>query len=116
MFIVYAVADPDHSLAQIEKTIDQVIQSFIDEPVAAADLNRVKQNLIADAIYAQEDLKTLAYIYGQSLATGLSTDYIENWETEIEKITAHDVQEAARYVFNRNASVTGYLMKPIEQE
>lgn len=116
LFIIHVVAAPDQPLQSIESQVDSILQSFVSNPVSEADLNRVKQNLIADTIYAQEDLKTVAYIYGQALATGLGTDYIEHWQDHIKEVTAQDVQDAARYVLNINSSVTGYLTKTKEQQ
>lgn len=115
-FVVHAVAKPGKSLDSVESAMDEVVHSFITTPVSDADLMRVKKSLVADAIYAQEDLKTLAYMYGQALASGLSTDYVEEWQDHINNVTATDVQEAAKYVFNPSASVTGYLQKTQENK
>lgn len=115
-FVVHAVAKRGKSLEAIESAMNEVIQSFITTPVPEEDLLRVKKNLVADAIYAQEDLKTLAYIYGQALASGLTVDYVEHWQDHINAVTAKDVQDAARYVFNPSASVTGYLQKTQEDK
>jgi zinc protease len=83
---------------------------IIQNGVKAQDLERAKKSAIAAAIYAKEDLKTLANYYGVSFVLGLGTGYVENWERDIGAVTAQQVQEAAAYVFDKNKSVTGYLL------
>ena len=56
--------------AQIEQVVDEVISDIGQNPVRAEDLERVKTQLIAEAIYAQDNQATLARWYGGALTTG----------------------------------------------
>src|SRR6202051_4017064 len=58
--------------AQIEQVFDKVLLDIGQNPVRAEDLERVKTQLIAEAIYAQDNQATLARWYGGALTTGLS--------------------------------------------
>src|SRR3978361_249347 len=58
--------------AAIEQVIDRVISDVIQNPARAEDLERVKTQLIAEAIYAQDSQATLARWYGGALTTGVS--------------------------------------------
>ena len=62
---------PASSSPQIEQAIDGVIADVAQNPVRAEDLERVKTQLIAEAIYAQDNQATLARWYGGALTTGL---------------------------------------------
>jgi zinc protease len=97
--------------AQIEQVIDEVISDIGQNAVRAEDLDRVKTQLIAEAIYAQDNQATLARWYGGALTTGLSIEDIRSWPDRIRAVTAEQVREAAQKWLEKNRSVTGYLIK-----
>jgi zinc protease len=97
--------------AQIEQVIDRVISDVIQNPAKAEDLERVKTQLIAEAIYAQDSQVTLARWYGGALTTGLSIDDIRSWPDRIRAVTAAQVRAAAEKWLDKKRSVTGYLIK-----
>jgi zinc protease len=96
---------------QIEQMIDEVISDIGQNAVRAEDLERVKTQLIAEAIYAQDNQATLARWYGGALTTGLSIEDIRNWPDRIRAVTAEQVREAAQKWLDKKRSVTGYLIK-----
>jgi zinc protease len=53
----------------------------------------------------------LARWYGGALTTGLSIEDIRSWPDRIRAVTAVQVREAAQKWFEKNRSVTGYLIK-----
>ena len=71
----------------------------------------VKTQLIAEAIYAQDNQATLARWYGAALTTGLSIDDIRSWPDRIRAVTAEQVRAAAQKWLDKKRSVTGYLIK-----
>src|ERR1700716_4277685 len=97
--------------AQVEHGIDSVISDVGQNPVRAEDLERVKTQLIAEAIYAQDNQATLARWYGGALTTGLSVDDIRSWPERIRAVTADQVRTAAQNWLDKKRSVTGYLIK-----
>ena len=36
---------------------------------------------------------------------------VQDWPDVLEAVTAEDIMQAAKYLFNREASVTGWLMR-----
>ncbi|MGZ5877049.1 MAG: M16 family metallopeptidase [Bradyrhizobium sp.] len=97
--------------SQIEQVIDGVIADLAQNPVRAEDLERVKTQLIAEAIYAQDNQATLARWYGAALTSGLSIEDIRNWPDRIRAVTAEQVRAAAQKWLDKKRSVTGYLIK-----
>ena len=95
----------------IEQVIDRVISEVETNPIPAEDLERVKTQLIAEAIYAQDNQATLARWYGGALTTGLSIDDIRSWPDRIRAVTSEQVREAAQKWLDKKRSVTGYLIK-----
>ena len=77
----------------------------------AEDLERVKTQLIAEAIYAQDNQATLARWYGGALTTGLCIEDIRSWPDRIRAVTAEQVRAAAQKWLDKKRSVTGYLIK-----
>jgi zinc protease len=95
----------------VEPIIDNVIADVVRNPIPAEDLERVKTQLVAEAIYAQDNQATLARWYGGGLATGLSVEDIRSWPDRIRAVTAEQVREVARKYLTKERSVTGYLIK-----
>jgi zinc protease len=88
-----------------------VIADIAQNGVHAEDLERVKTQLIAEAIYAQDNQATLARWYGGALSTGLSIEDIRSWPDRIRAVTAVQVRDAAQKWLDKKRSVTGYLIK-----
>jgi zinc protease len=110
-FTISASPKPGVEFSQIEQVIDGVIADVGQNPVRAEDLERVKTQLIAEAIYAQDNQATLARWYGGALTTGLSIDDIRSWPDRIRAVTAEQVRAAAQKWLDKKRSVTGYLIK-----
>ena len=110
-FVITASPKPGVEFAQIEQVIDGVISDIGQNPARAEDLERVKTQLIAEAIYAQDNQATLARWYGGALTTGLSVEDIRSWPDRIRAVTAEQVRDAAIKWLDKKRSATGYLIK-----
>src|ERR1700742_3100414 len=110
-FVVAAVPKAGVEFAEIEQAFDKVIWDIAQHPPAAEDLERVKTQLIAEAIYAQDNQATLARWYGGGLTTGSSIEDIRSWPDRIRAVTAEQVRAVAERWLDRKRSVTGYLIK-----
>jgi zinc protease len=110
-FMISVSPKPGVEFSQIEQVIDSVISDVGQNPVRSEDLERVKTQLIAEAIYAQDNQATLARWYGGALTTGLSIADIRSWPDRIRAVTAEQVSAAARKWLDKKRSVTGYLIK-----
>ena len=69
--------------AQLEDGIDAVLDDVIQHGITADELDRAKNRLIADAVYAQDNQATLARWYGAALATGQTVDMVRGWPDRI---------------------------------
>src|ERR1700704_1345956 len=110
-FSISVSPKPGVEFAQVEQAIDGVISDISQNTATAEDLERVKTQLIAEAIYAQDNQATLARWYGGALTTGLSIDDIRSWPDRIRAVTAEQVRDAAQKWLDKKRSVTGYLIK-----
>jgi zinc protease len=110
-FMITVSPKPGVGFGQIEQVVDRVISDVAQNTVRAEDLERVKTQLIAEAIYAQDNQATLARWYGAALTTGLSIEDIRSWPDRIRAVTAEQIRDAAQKWLDKKRSVTGYLIK-----
>jgi zinc protease len=110
-FAISAAPRPGVSFAEVEQAVDDVIAGIAQNPIRAEDLERVKTQLIAEAIYAQDNQAVLARWYGGALTTGLSIEDIRSWPDRIRAVTAEQVRAVAQKWLEKKRSVTGYLIK-----
>jgi zinc protease len=110
-FQISASPKPGVEFLQVEQAIDAVIADLAQNPPRAEDLERVKTQLIAEAVYAQDNQATMARWYGGALTSGLSIEDIRSWPDHIRAVTAEQVRDAAQKWLDKKRSVTGYLIK-----
>jgi zinc protease len=108
---IYATPKPGTSLTQVEEAIDVVLAELIEKGVTQEELERSRNRLIADAVYAQDSQSSLARWYGASLTTGLTIEQIRSWPDRLRAVTVDDVKNAAKQALDKRRSVTGYLVR-----
>lgn len=112
MFQVYATPVPGVSLRQLEEAIDRVIEEALGNLPDDAEVARAKTQLKAQVIYAQDGLTPLAQLIGALYMVGKDEQFFYGWAEAIEKVTAHQMLEAAQQVLDPARRVTGYLLPP----
>ena len=109
-FFIYAVPVPGVSLETLDAAIEAIIVKLAKVGFDEAAINRAKNRLIAEAIYARDSQMTLANWYGASLATGMCLEDIAAWPERIEAVSAADIQAAFAHL-ERKRGVSGYLLQ-----
>ena len=110
-FSISVAPRPGVEFSTVEQVVDSVIADITQNPARAEDLERVKTQLIAEAIYAQDNQAVMARWYGGGLTTGLSVEDIRSWPDRIRAVTADQIRAAAQKWLDKKRSVTGYLIK-----
>src|SRR5215831_17232635 len=110
-FSISASPRPGVEFSAVEQIIDSVIADVVQNPVRSEDLERVKTQLIAEAVYAQDNQATMARWYGGGLTSGLSVEDIRSWPDRIRAVTADQIRAVAQKWLDKKRSVTGYLIK-----
>ncbi len=110
-FGLVVVPAEGRSLAEAEADMDAVIADFLKTGVDADRLQRIKAQIRASRIYARDSIFGTARRYGEALTSGLTVKDVQEWPDILQSVTADDVLEAARMVFDRRRSVTGWLMR-----
>ncbi len=100
------------SLAEAEADLDEALIAFLDEGVDPESIERIKMQIRAAEIYADDSTQRLARKYGAALTSGLTLEDIADWPDVLQSITDDEIMQAARDIFDLNKSVTGWLTKP----
>lgn len=99
------------TLQEAEDAMDAAMDSFMETGVDPEQLDRIKLQIRAEQIYARDNAEGVANRYGSALAIGLTVEDVQNWPDVLDAVTAEDIMQVAEKVFDRRASVTGWLMK-----
>jgi len=112
-FSLVAVPRPGVSLAEIEAELDNVVADFLAKgDIDDAQLERLKFQIKASQIYAQDSVQQLANRYGRALTSGLTIADVQEWPDLLQEITEDEIIAAGRAVLDLNRSVTAYLTTP----
>jgi zinc protease len=113
---IYSSPKQGVTLAKLEDAVDAVIDELLVKGVTPEEVERAKNRLIADAIYAQDSQATMARWYGAALTTGSSVEAVQSWPDRIRAVGADAVNAAAKAWLDKRRSVTGYLIKDSQRE
>lgn len=112
----YGSSLPGKKIEDVEAAIDEVIADILANGVTAQEVERAKNTLIAQAVYAQDSQTHLARIFGVALTTGQSVDDVIEWPGRIEKVTLDQINQAAKKYLNSDIATTGFLLKSKTKE
>lgn len=109
-FRIYASPRPGTDMTQLEAAVDQELDRLLADGVTAAELERTKRRMVAEAIYARDSLQGAARVFGSALTVGMAVEEVESWPERIAAVTAEEVAMAAKAVLRLERSVTGVLL------
>lgn len=110
LFIFLATCNPGVSAEDVEKELLKEIELMKTTEVTQAELEKIKINTKSDFIYSLESSTSVAELFGGYLVRGDLAPLL-NYEENIKKVTAADVQTAAKKYFNFDKSTTLILKK-----
>lgn len=113
---VYAIPRPGVAMADLETAVDAVLADTVAKGLSADDVERVKNNMLADAVYARDGLSDAANTLGVALAAGRTIEDVENWPDRMEAVTAQQANAALAAVLKPESSVTSLLLPAPAQE
>jgi zinc protease len=114
--MVYGVPKPGVDLDTLTAEFDEAIADLVAGGITDQELTRVKNALIAEAVYAQDSQASLARIYGTALTTGQTVQDVADWSDRIRAVTADQVVDVARKYLRPERSVTAYLRAAPEMQ
>ena len=115
-FGVFGSPKPGVSLVKLEEAIDAVIDDVVAKGLTSDEVERAKNRLIADAIYAKDNQATMARWFGTALTTGMTVESVQTWPDRMRAVTADAVNAAAKTWLDKRHSATGFLMRAPHRE
>ena len=109
-FGLIVVPTEEVTLAEAEEAMDRVIADFMAAEIDTEALERIRTQLRASEIYAKDDVQGLARRYGAGLTQGLTVEDIQAWPSILQEVTAEEIKAAAEALFDRDRSVTAYVV------
>jgi len=104
----------DVSPQELKALILAEIQKVIDDGVTEKETQEAITRLTDSIIFARDSISGPAMIFGHAYMTGSTIEEIENWPTELSKVTPQNIKNVATQYINSQAPwirppVTGYL-------
>lgn len=109
-FGVYGAPNPGGDVGKVEAAIDAILADVLKNGVTQKELDRVRNQAIAERVYTLDNQAALARMAGVALTTGLSARSIFDRDIDIEKVTLDDIKRAAEKFIVLRRSVTGILL------
>ena len=103
------------ALSDAEAAMDQVIADFMQNEIDPARIDSIRTQLRASEVYALDDVQGLARRYGAALTQSLTVADVQAWPDILQSVTEADIKAAAAKVFNRDQSVTGWVVPDQEE-
>ncbi|HRM76275.1 MAG TPA: hypothetical protein PLI13_16415 [Paracoccus sp. (in: a-proteobacteria)] len=115
-FDIALMPAPGLSNADAEAALDAALAKFRADGPDPAQLERVKTQVRAAQVYAQDSAHGRAYDYGQGLSIGLGIEDVNDWPEVLAAVTPEDIRAAAELVLDSKADVTGWLLPAATSE
>lgn len=98
------------SLSEAEAAMDQVIADFMEAPIDPERMEAIRTQMRAAEVFALDNVDGLARRYGAALTQGLTIQDVQEWPDLLQQVTEEDIKAVAAKVFNRDQSVTGWVV------
>lgn len=114
---VSAIPAQGVSTADLEKAVTEEVNKLKKTPVTQAELDRIKNQVVAGNIYSQDSLSTQAYLLGSFATVGKDWLEVDNYVEQVKKVTPADIQRVAnKYLVEDSLTVATLKPLPIKDE
>ncbi len=113
-FGVFAVPRAGVDINDVEAALIASVDKLIAEGVTGEELERAKNTLVAEAVYARDSQQSMAYSLGSTITTGSTVEDFLAWPDRISAVTADQVNAVAKKYLVRDRAVTGILLPVAE--
>lgn len=99
-FKVMGIPAGDHSVETLEQAILAELKLLQDEPLGEQELQKIKNQIIANEIFEKDSMAEQAIMIGSFESIGLSWRDADAYVDNIKRVTPEQVQQAAQRFFN----------------
>jgi zinc protease len=98
------------TLADVEKGLWAQLDDLKNQPPSAAELERVRAQVIAGLVYERDSISRQATSIGQLETVGLSWTLIDSELDDLKRVTPEDIRNAARTYFTRDRLSVAHVL------
>jgi len=115
VFYFYAIPQFGKNINQLEEIIYEEIENLKEEPVGDDELERVKNQVLADFVFSKDGVTRMGFeIASTQIITG-DYKYLETYQAKIAHVSKDDIINATKKYFNEDNRTVGILV-PIQKE
>jgi len=116
LFLISAEPRHPHTNAELEKAIFGEIEKLKEQPISAAELAKAKNHIRMQYIKNLDSNSELASALSYYETLLGDYKYFANYLNMIDRVSATDIQNAAKKYFNKNNRTVGRLSQAKDQE
>ncbi len=106
LFTVYVILASGHTTGEAEKLLHEEIVWLATQPISAAELDKVKTELLTDKLKRRQTPQGIAFALGQAALTEGSPARVNSDLDALQQVTAEDVHRVMRNFITGAHSVT----------
>ena len=113
LFTAYAILASGHPPAAAEKLLHEEIIWLATQPIPAAELDKVKTQLLTGELKQRQTAQGLAFALGQAALIDGSAEHVNTDLAALQKVTEQDVHRVLqKYVTGAHSVTIDYLPQP----
>ena len=117
LFLLDANPAEKYSIEEVEKALYEQVEKVRTELVSAAELKRVKAQVITSKVYELDSVRQQANQMGALESVGLGWQLMEEYPDRVQAITAEQVRQVAKkYLIAQHKTVAVLVPQEIKQE
>ena len=109
LFMIEGTPVQGKTVADLEKSLLEEIRLLRDEPVAPAELERVKAQVLANKVFERDSIFYQAMQLGTAETVGLGWQKVDEFVDKINAVTPQQVQQVAKKYLTEDRLSIGYL-------
>jgi len=110
LFAVYAILASGHKPAEAEKLLNEEIIWLATQPIPAAELDKVKTQLLTSELKQRQTAQGIAFALGQASLIDGGVEHVNSDLTALQQVTEKDVHRVLqKYITGEHKVVIDYL-------
>ena len=110
LFYVFAIPSSAQMTDSVERMVLHEIEKLKTSPVTDSELTQVKNQVIADFVFQQDNNGGMANLIGRSFTMYGSLDFMNNYPNRIAAVTKDDIMKAATKYFTEDNRTVGRIV------
>ena len=116
LFMFSGTPSQGHDLAELEQALRKEIENLQQQLASVEELERVKTQVTADAIYERDSMFYQAMQIGLLETVGLGWQYLDQYVERVRQVTAEQVREVAKkYLVAEHLTIARLHPLPIKE-